>query len=416
MITALHVTEQGVRRTIDPDEALRVVLESTQRHAPQPVTMRETVGLRLAQDVRATGNHPPFDRAMMDGYAVRTADAASTACIVGEVSAGRQPADVVAEGACVEVMTGACCPPGTQAVVPKEHARRAGNRVVLPGEVRPGWNITAEGSECCTGTIVWRKGNRITPLAVAVMASVGADTPLVIPRPRLALITTGAELTPCDAEPPLFHIRDANGPMLLAMARVLGIDRPRCLHASDQREAILGALERAASDQVIVLTGGVSAGKYDFVPHALQKYGAGIIFHGVAQKPGKPLLFARKGTQLIFGLPGHPLGAHLGFHRYVTAAIYKLAGEPTQSVPLRGYLHCAVKGAGTRTYFLLARATREERTEVGWALQPCSFASSADVFGSFQANCYVRLPPRAAEWPTGHLAEFQWIAIAPWTI
>jgi molybdopterin molybdotransferase len=311
-------------------------------------------------------------------------------------------------------MTGAPCPPGTEAVVQKEHTRRVAARVTLPEEILPGQNIAPQASECKEGQRVLRPGETITPLAVAVMASFGRQLVNVIPRPRLMIITTGSELVAPGQDPDRPEIRDSNGPMLAAMACSLAVERPRYLHAEDSKEAILHALAQAAGQDIVVLAGGVSVGKFDLVPDALESYGAEQIFHKVTQKPGKPLLLARKGSQLVFGLPGNPLSCHFCFHRYVAAAIRQMEARRPLPALFCGRLAGPLEPRPERTYFVPAHARQDDRVPTGWQLHPLPTATSADIFRSSQANCYVEVPPGDAEVPAGQAATFTWIGSAAW--
>jgi len=284
---------------IDPDEALRLVLEAAVPREPRRVPLVDACGLRLAETIRADRAYPPFDRAMMDGYAVAAADAGSTVEVRGEVAAGDVPGGRVEPGRCVQIMTGAPCPPGTEAVVPREETRRDGGRVTLPRNIQAGQHVAPEGSDCAAGSVILKAGDRVTPLAVAVLASLGRETVVAVPPLSLAVITTGAELVPVGQPVRPGQIRDSNGPMLAAMARDLGIPAPRHLHADDRLATIVHALEETADRDVVLLSGGVSAGNYDLVPHALARHGAEIVFHKVTQKPGKPMLFARRAAIAI---------------------------------------------------------------------------------------------------------------------
>jgi molybdopterin molybdotransferase len=395
---------------IDPDEALQLVLENVKPGEASWVPLDEACGLRLAQGVRADRDYPPFARAMMDGYAVRSEDAGLAVEIGAQVAAGQEAAVHVTAGCCVEIMTGAPCPPGTEAVIPKEQARRDGARVLLPEAIAAGDGIAAQGSECRAGSVVASPGERITPLVVAVLATVGVRTVCVLPRPSLAVITTGPELVPLDRQPSPVQIRDSNGPMLVAMARGMGLHSPLHLHADDAVGTIVRALERASDRAIVVLTGGVSEGAYDLVPKALETFGAELIFHKVRQKPGKPLLFARKKSQLFFGLPGNPLAAHLGFHRYVAAAVRRMTGEAPAPEPSRGRLAAPVRADGERTCFLLARARRDPADSTGWQVHPLNSATSADLFSPSGANGYLRVPPGESGLEAGAVVPFVWMA------
>ncbi len=398
------------RYMISPEDAVRYVLEATEPLPPRLVPLDDALGLRLAEEIRADRPYPSFPRAMMDGYAVRVSDAGRTVEVTGEVAAGQQGGPAIVPGKCVAIMTGAVCPEGTEAVVQKEHVRREGNRVQLPGSLAHGGHIAAVASECAAQRVVLRPGDTVTPLAVAVMASFGKESVRVCPLPTVAIITTGGELVAVGQEIQPHQIRDSNGPMLSAMARQMGLNRPLAMHANDQVETILSALEQAAGRDVVLLTGGVSAGDYDLVPDALQQLGAEILFHKVRQKPGKPLLLARRGNQVIFGLPGNPLACHLGFSRYVAAALRAMQGLPPSPASIEGRLTGPISYRGNRTYFGLARAERVPTAANLWHVTPLSGVSSADIFTPCGANCYVEVPPGVAEIPSGRLVRFTWIA------
>lgn len=399
---------------IRPDEALRLVVDAVASNPPCTAPLEETCRLQLAEPIRADRDYPPFARAMMDGYAVRVADAGKRVDVVGEVAAGDDVRTAVESGKCLEVMTGAPCPPGTEAVVPKEHVRREDDQVVLPERIASGQHVAPEGSECRAGQPVLEPGQTITPVAIAVAASFGLASLRVIPRPTMAVITTGAELISLDEAPGPGQIRDSNGPMLVTMARDMGLEPPAHLHAEDRLEAIEEALAKVAGRQIVLLTGGVSVGTYDLVPQALERYGARVVFHKVSQKPGKPLLFGRKGTQLIFGLPGNPLSCHFCFHRYVAAAIRCTEGRDPIADPVLGELARPVQPKKTRTYFVAALARRGAGADPNWKVHPWRGTSSADVFASAGANCYAEVPPGEAALSEGETVRFTWIGGAPW--
>lgn len=400
---------------ISPDEALNLVIEHALPRPPRIIPLSEAGGLQLAEQLRADRDYPPFPRAMMDGYAVRLADAGRTVEVVAEVAAGRTRDVPLADGSAVEIMTGAPCPPGTQAVVAQEQVQRRGGQVALPEAILPGEHVAPQGSECPAGAVVLQAGQTLTPLAVAVLASVGREQVLAIPRPSLAVIATGEELVPPGQIPTPGQIRNSNGPMVLAMARQWGLDRLTHLHTVDDPQASRGALERVADRDVILFTGGVSAGNYDFVPQTLTAYGADTIFHRVAQKPGQPLLVARKDAQLIFGLPGNPLACHLGFHRYVTAALRKMQGQRPPTAVFLGQLAAPVHSQHRRTFFLLAEARYDATAVGGWRVTPAASRTSADVFGPCRANCYVRIPPGPVQVAADETVELTWVGPLPWS-
>ena len=229
----MNLEQEGLVATSDliaPDQALSMVLEVAQPVAPQPVSLQNATGLRLAEDVLADRDYPPFHRAMMDGYAVSlTSDRdKSTVRVVGQVAAGQAGTRRLEPGECVEIMTGAECPPGTQAVIPFEHSDREGELVRLPEGIRPRQHIAQRGSECRERSVLLKVGDLVTPLAVGVLASVGRRDVLVVPVPTLGIITTGGELVSSFERPGLAQIRDSNGPMVAAMATARGALRLVC--------------------------------------------------------------------------------------------------------------------------------------------------------------------------------------------
>ena len=394
---------------IDPDQALALVAERARPRPAESVPLEAACGLVCAGDVVADRDYPPFDRAMMDGFAVRVADAGRTVEVAGEAPAGRiSPLEVV-PGRCVEIMTGAPCPPGTEAIAPVETVRREGSRVTLPGSIAPGRHIAPAGSDCAAGAAIVKRDDVVTPVAVGALASCGRARVKVIPRPTIAIVITGGELVAGDDLPEPGLIRDSNGPMLEAMARRAGLDIACRTRAKDTPAALAEALARAAAADIIVLSGGVSAGRYDLVPQALEAFGAEIVFHKVTQKPGKPLIFAARGAQLLFGVPGNPLSAHMCFFRYVAPAVRLMAGRPAEEAPLPGRLKEAVSCRGGRERFLLARAAHADGR---LAVTPLPGASSADIFTTSSANGYIRV---SADLPAGAAVGFYRLDKGRWT-
>jgi molybdopterin molybdotransferase len=250
----------------------------------------------------------------------------------------------------------------------------------------------------------------VTPLAVGVLAAFGWGSVRVIPQPRLGILTTGGELAGEGESLQPGQIRDLNGPMLAAMAQDLGIGFSRRLHASDRLVELRQALEQFADVDIVVLSGGVSVGTYDFVPQALAEMGAEKIFHGVKQKPGKPLFFARTDRKLFFGLPGNPLACHLGFHRYVSAAIRKMSGCDAPRRCFQGELAGPVESKAGRTHFVPGWAEPISDPRSLWRIAPLSAASSADVFRTASANCYLEVPPLGRTMRAGETCLFTWLS------
>jgi len=393
-------------KMITPDQALDLVLVNTVRRPSSETLLGEAHGRILAQNVRADRDFPPFPRAMMDGYAVCVADAGSAVEVVGEVAAGQTPTVEVGPGRCVNIMTGAACPTGAEAVVPVEKTRIDGQRVVLPEGLIKGKHIAPKGTECPAGSMVLAAGYPLSSLTVGVLAAVGRERLQTIDLPRVAIISTGSELCPPGQTPGPFQIRNSNGPMLAAQVQLGGMPTPEVLHAKDTPESLAQALDRAADSDIVLLSGGVSMGRYDLVPAALKERKVNAIFHKVSQKPGKPLLFGRREDQLFFGLPGNPLSSHFCYHRYVAPAARKMAGrsplEPVQPATLTRILEART----SRTLFVLGKARlREGQLEV----QPLAGKGSADLFSGQLANGYIRLEPGENRLEPGEQVRFQYM-------
>lgn len=388
---------------IVPAEALAHVLEAASPLNPVHLPLLETLGRVIAEDIAADRDYPPFDRAMMDGYAVRVADAGKTVEVAGEIAAG-QGSDVnLAEGTAISIMTGAPCPEGAEAVVQKELVTVAGSRVTLPAEIAPGKNIAACGSECVGGTVAIARGSVVAPLHIALLATFGCDGASVVPAATVHVVVTGRELAGAGAPPGDAQIRNSNAPMLQAFVTATGARCVSAVHAVDETDAIAQALDAGREADCIITTGGVSAGNYDLVPEAIERYGGEIVFHGVEQRPGKPMLFARRGEQLIFGLSGNPMACLVGFNRYAMPALRKLMGMSPPSPTFSGELTAPLSGRGTFTYYATGRARAAER---GWEVAPISGKGSADMYSTADANALIHVPP-GADLRAGDAVTFQ---------
>lgn len=343
---------------------------------------------------------------MMDGYSVCISDAGSVVTITGEVAAGGIAAQQVIAGTAIEIMTGAPCPAGTEAVVPKEDVTRGDGCVTLPAQLKFGQNITRRGAECVKGATVLNAGDTITPLALATIVTFGIEEVSVCPRPKLAIITTGDELVAPHVVPGPSQIRNSNGPMLAAMAHSLGVSPTLITHAKDTMDELRAALAQASDCDFIILTGAVSAGKYDSVPDALREFGATPIFHKVTQRPGKPIFFATRERKLIFGLPGNPLSCHLGFHRYVAPAIRKFMRREPVPAKISGTLAIPYVMKGPRTVFQLARS---ESRDGAWSVTPLLGKGSADMYAGATANAMLRFEPGSGTIDAGSPIQFEWL-------
>lgn len=392
---------------ISPDDALACVLRNVTPLPPRPVALEMALGRSLAEDVRAPHDFPPFDRSMMDGFAVQRKEKERYACHTGCLNPGEVRETPLEPGTCVEIMTGWPCPPGTEMVVPYEDVLREEGRIFLPPDPVPGQFIVRRGEECRKGKTVLSSGLRVTPLVIAVLASFGREEVLVSSSPRIAILVTGDEVVQGGTPSGPGQIADANGPMLYAMAQELGVSEIRSLFSKDRLDDLTQALEEVESEEIVLMTGGVSEGLFDLVPEALRKTGAEILFHKVSQKPGKPMLFARKGSRLYFGLPGNPLSAHLGFHRYVAPCIRIMQGNSSRRARGQSRALMPPQG-GLRTRFDLLRSGKGSTPE---EVTVYAGRNSSDLFSVCGANGIVRIPPAHPEEleTIPEIMEFEWL-------
>jgi molybdopterin molybdotransferase len=391
---------------MDPDVALAQVLDRVGEPRAQELGLVEALGRTLVEPVRASADQPPFGKAMMDGFAVSVQDAGQWVDVIDEVAAGYRSERAVAPGAAIAIMTGAPCPAGTEAVVKVEDTERDGDRVQLPALIVGGQHYQAQGGFCQMGDEIIPAGTTLTSVNMAVIASMGLATVQVAAAPSVVVITTGDELGKPGEPLGAAQIYDSNGPMLLAQARLVGAGETRRLHARDTAESLAQALDEVRDADIVVLTGGVSMGVYDLVPGAVKAAGGEQVFHKLKQKPGKPIFFAVRGEQLLFGLPGTPLGSHLGFHRYVAAAIRQLHGRDPARERRTGVLTEPLQMHGRRILFRLARA---RRVDGRWLVDPLPWRGSSDLCGPSLSNCYLRFETGETLLEAGDELEFELI-------
>jgi molybdopterin molybdotransferase len=406
--------------------ALQRVLRHARGRRRGRVPLAEAGGLVLAAPVRADRALPPFDRATLDGYAVAAADPAlrrgGPLRVIETVGAGSLPRRAVRRGEATLVMTGAPVPRGADAVVRRESAALlvGGREVLLRERPRPGDGVHGRGSDARRGAVVVPPGTPISPRITAVLASVGAVRPEVFLRPRVAVGATGDELRPGAARrlgPAA--IRNSNGPTLEALVRSAG-GAPVPLGTAADRPADLRRLvRRGLRADVLLLSGGVSAGDRDLVPGVLAGCGVRRLFHGVDLRPGKPLWCGVRGRTLVFGLPGNPVSAQVTFALLVAPAIRALLGHDHARLgdPLlnpfhqAGLLDARVPREGRRTAYRPA-ALRWDGARSLFRVRPVPWNGSGDFAGFARAEAIFRREGGAAAARRGDPVRFLFLADA----
>jgi molybdopterin molybdotransferase len=374
-------------------QAREVVVEQSRvrRGAQRTVSLPvgDALGYVLAQEILTDREYPPFDRSTRDGYAARAAEAVAGARLrcVGEIKAGDSVTEALASGSCVQIMTGAAVPAGADAVVMIEFTSRDGDMVTFERVAQRGQNIVPRGSEAQTGQVALTAGLRLGFAELAVAAQVGAATVSCYKKPSVAVLSTGDEVVPIAETPGPFHIRNSNGVSLAAQVRLAGGEPVPLGNALDRVDDLAEKIEQGLKHDILVLSGGVSMGKYDLVESVLKGLGAEFYFDAVAIRPGKPAVFGRCRDRLVFGLPGNPVSTMVTFRLFVTAAIDVLSGREVGSVPfLEATLTTAVREKGALTHFVPARleweGTRPRVAALTWQ-------GSGDVSALTRANCFL---------------------------
>jgi molybdopterin molybdotransferase len=331
---------------IDIEQATAMVLERAKPREARRESLQQVLGHVLAEDVISDIDSPPYDKALMDGYAVIASDlrgGRGELIVIDEVAAGDIPCEPLRSGRATRIMTGAPVPRGADAVVLGERcqADAAGDIPTVridDREVRPGQNILGRGMSMRRGDTVLRVGRRLSAIDVGLLAEVGRTQVLIHPAPTVAVLATGNELVPaCDAPGPS-QIRNSNSPMLCALVASAGGQPIDGGIARDTETELAHQVNQGLHEDLLILSGGVSTGDFDLVPHVLRDLGVEQVFHGVRLKPGKPIWFGvlphAKGLRLVFGLPGNPVSGLVCFELFVRPAINALAGHPQTARPL----------------------------------------------------------------------------------
>lgn len=388
---------------ISVNEATQMVLATCPALPTEKVALENAAGRVLAEDVRADRHFPPYDRVTMDGIAIRYSAweaGRRTFRIAGTQLAGEPPAMLRQEDTAIEVMTGAVLPEGADTVVPYEDVNIEHGQATLITPLRPGQNIHMSGSDQRQGTVLLKKGTYVGPAATAVLATVGAAFPLVFMPPKVAIVATGDELVPVASQPLPHQIRSSNSQALAAALAPWHI-KAGIFHLRDDRAQLeLEVSKLLESYDALLLSGGVSKGKADYLPEALESAGVKKMFHRVAQKPGKPLWFGTKAAgKFVFAFPGNPVSTFMCFHRYFLPWLRKsLCLPPAEEFAKLG---SDFKFQPSLTYFLQVNASPAESGEV-WAL-PRAGGGSGDLANLLFANAFLELPANKTEFRKGEV-------------
>ncbi|TCD02522.1 molybdopterin molybdotransferase MoeA [Pedobacter psychroterrae] len=381
---------------ISVEQAKKLIQEHTTALNPVQIQLSEAAGHTLAQDICASCDIPAFRQSSMDGYALKFEENLAELCLAGEMAAGSDKENTINQGEAYRIFTGAALPNGADTVIMQEKVTIEGDRVFLNDpNLKAGINAREKGSEISTGEIAMTRGSQLTPAALGFLAGIGTTEVSVYPQPKIAIILTGNELQKPGLPLNFGQVYESNSYALKAALRQAGISSIEVLEAKDDLETLTEVLNATLkTNDMILLTGGVSVGDYDFVIQAAGNCGVKQIFHKVKQKPGKPLYFGTKQNQLIFGLPGNPSSVLSCFYNYVLPAIALLSNTTSKIQQIEAQLTAAYQKPGGLTHFLKGRYDAGKATALG--------AQESYRLSSFaQANCLICLEEEKTDFKIG---------------
>ncbi|SER25929.1 molybdopterin molybdotransferase MoeA [Pedobacter rhizosphaerae] len=381
-------------------EARQLIANQVKLLNPIKIKLEEASGHILAADVFAPYDIPSFRQSAMDGYALIFEDQPLPLQLVGEMAAGTSESLQLSLGQTARIFTGAPVPEGADTVVMQEKVSLSAGKIIVEDiRLEKGSNVRAVGSEIKSGALAMAHGSLLSPAAIGFLAGIGITAVTVFPMPKVVIIVTGKELQKPGSELTFGQIYESNSYSLSAALKSEGITEISIVQADDDLEILTRILESALlKNDVILLTGGVSVGDYDFVLAASKACNIQQIFHKVKQKPGKPLFFGTKGEQLIFGLPGNPSSVLSCYYNYVLPAIKKLSNKENSVQEIKATLtHDYQKPAGL-THFLKGNYRNGKAT-------PLNAQESFRLSSFAQANCLICLDEMQQEFKAGQTVD-----------
>lgn len=404
-------------------EALNLVLENAHAKLPAEIALSEAIGLVLAEDVTSDIDSPPHDKSIVDGYAVRAADLVDGRAkleVLEEITAGVMPSHKVSPGACSRIMTGAPVPEGADAVVmiertqfyPSSQNDRKGQPLgavkIHDERFRAGQNIMRCGKSLLAGETILHSGAELGPAEIGLLAEVGRTKVQTIGPVALSIISTGNELVAAGEKPGAGQIRNSNSPLLAAAAKRAGAVPNDLGIVRDKPQDVRRAISEGLKSDLLVISGGVSAGVLDLVPAVLAELGVRQVFHKINLKPGKPLWFGvyekTANRCLVFGLPGNPVSSLVSFEIFVKPAIGRIAGRHREPPHARETAKLTVEFThrGDRpTYWPAMLITSPD----GLLVEPRAWQGSADLRGFSGANALIAFASGDRRYQPGDVVE-----------
>lgn len=389
------------RQALPFEEARRIVIDVVRslgkRTAAETVSLEAAHGRVLAQPVRADRDYPALRRSLRDGFAIRSANVPGVLRIRGEVRAGEREQSALAEGEALEIMTGAPVPDGADAVVMVEHVTRDGGEVRIERGAEAGQFINERGTEAQSGSVLAPEGTRLDASHIATLAMTGHASVQVAERPAVAILATGDEIVNLEEALAPHQVRNSNSYMLAALVKASGGEATILPIARDTKEALRPLLERGLQHDMLLVTGGVSAGKYDLVKPGLRELGVEFQFERVRVQPGQPTAFGILGGKPVFGLPGNPGSTLITYQLFARAALELLGGESEPMLPLlTARFEAPFRHKPGLTRFLPAHLSAD-----GQHLRHIPWQGSSDVPALAKANVFLVADHDREIWQTG---------------
>ena len=366
---------------------------------PKYVDLIDSLDYHLAEDIISPIDMPPFRQSAMDGYAVRLSENQKYTCL-GEIKAGDSTQPILQKSDAYRIFTGAAVPPTADAVVMQEHVTQNESLLHIDSEIKLGMNIRPQGSQTQKDSVALEKGTHITPAAIGFLATLGITKALIYPKPSIGIIVTGNELIKPGADLKYGQIYESNSIMVHAALSETGYNNITHYKVEDNFDQTLNVIQTAIDENdLIIITGGISVGKYDYVGKALNKLNVEQVFYKVKQKPGKPLFFGKKTDKLIFGLPGNPASVLTCFHIYVRPVLKKMTGAiHFKHSIIKTRLADDYERKGERSHFLKARVSSQNAQILG--------GQSSAILQSFaQANALLYIPAPKTSWDKGDYVD-----------
>lgn len=389
------------------DEALARILAAAHSVGAEDVPLTAARARVLSGDVVARLTQPPFNASAMDGYAVRASDVASLPAqvrLIGESAAGHAFAGSIGPGEAVRIFTGAPVPQGADAIVIQENVRAEGSVIeVVEGRPDPE-HIRRRGGDFAQGDIVLKAGQRLTSRDILLAAATGHASLWCARQPRVALLATGDELVPPGETPRHDQIISSNSYGLAAMLAAFGAEPLLLGIARDTLASLDEKIDQSADADLLITIGGASVGDHDLVIPALKAAGMTLDFWKIAMRPGKPMIFGRRGRQIVLGLPGNPVSSMICARVFAVPLIARMLGQPEASqAALCLPLMQPLEANGPRTHYM--RACREVTREGGVAVRPITSQDSSLIAPLARADCLIVRPPGAAALPAGAIVD-----------